>query len=43
MKKFDVIMAHADMCSIALGDEVYAVLDACANGSALPAADPWQS
>jgi hypothetical protein len=43
MKKFDVIVAHADLCSIALGDDVYAALDASANGSALPAADPRQS
>jgi hypothetical protein len=43
MNKFDVTMAHAHLCGTAFGDEVYAALDACANGSALPAADPWQS
>jgi hypothetical protein len=43
MQKFDVTIAPADLRSIALGDDVYAALDASASGLALPAADPWQS
>lgn len=43
MKKSHVAMAQADLLGIGLGDEVYDALDAGANGSALPGADPWRS